>query len=71
MSDENLVEPSSPSNVISDDTGGLDVRFALWRKFCAENSVAVDTLPSELSEEVKGKWEKLKEEDLTKPDELK
>ena len=66
MNDENPVEQPAASTVISDDTGSLDVRFTLWRKFCAENGVSVDTLPSELSEEAKEKWEKLKEEDLTK-----
>jgi hypothetical protein len=55
-------EPSS--NVIPDETGQLDVRFALWRKFCAENGVPVETLPSELSGEAKTAWETLKESDL-------
>lgn len=57
------------SNVISDETGQFDVRFALWRKFCSNNGLAVETLPSELSEDEKTEWEKLKESDLTKSDE--
>lgn len=69
MEDEKIVEQSSPANLISEDTGQLDVRFALWRKFCAGNGVAVDTLPSELSEEERERWERLKEEDLNKPQE--
>jgi hypothetical protein len=55
-----LDQPATSSNVISEDTGELDVRFALWRQFCAENGLAVETLPSELSEEQKVEWQKLK-----------
>ncbi|MFY9556252.1 MAG: hypothetical protein WAV47_16185 [Blastocatellia bacterium] len=62
-------QSSSSSNVIPDETGELDVRFALWRKFCADNQLAVETLPSELSEEAKAEWEKLKASNLSKPDE--
>jgi len=57
-------QQSTSSNVISDETGDLDVRFALWREFCAENGVSVETLPSELSGEAKTRWEKMKESDL-------
>lgn len=60
-------QPLLTSNAISDETGSLDVRFALWRKFCAENGVPVESLPSELSGEEKTKWEKLKERDLFNP----
>lgn len=55
--------PSS-SDIISDETGQLDVRFALWRQFCADNELSVETLPSELSGEAKEEWENLKERDL-------
>ena len=66
MSDETPeVEPPGSSNVISDETGKLDVRFMLWRTFCAEQGLPVETLPSELSEEAKMEWEKLKESDLS------
>jgi CheY-like chemotaxis protein len=45
---------------ISPDTGRLDPRFMLWRLFCAENNVAVETLPSELGRELKKAWSQLK-----------
>lgn len=45
---------------ISADTGRLDPRFMLWRLFCSENDIPVETLPSELSRELKKEWEKLK-----------
>ena len=48
------------SKVISDETGQLDVRFILWRKFCADSGLPIETLPSELSTEEKAAWEKLK-----------
>ena len=54
------------SNEISDETGQYDVRFLLWRKFCSENGVPVETLPGELKGEIKEKWESLKEERLNK-----
>jgi len=54
-------EQSSSSDVIPDNTGQLDVRFALWREFCAENDLPLETLPSELSGEAKAEWEKRKE----------
>lgn len=69
MVNENREEQPSTSEVISDETGALDVRFTLWRRFCAENDVSVDSLPSELSEEAKEKWSKLKETELTGSDE--
>jgi hypothetical protein len=55
------------SNEISDETGQYDVRFLLWRKFCSENNVPVETLPGELKGEIKEKWERLKEDRLHKP----
>ena len=48
-------------NEISDETGQFDPRFALWRKFCADQGIAVDSLPGDLSGEIKAQWEKLKE----------
>ena len=53
--------PESSSDVISDESGQLDVRFALWRQFCADNNVPLETLPSELSGDAKEQWEKLKQ----------
>lgn len=52
------------TNEISDETGQYDARFVLWRKFCADNSVPVETLPSDLTGETKDRWEKLKAERL-------
>lgn len=48
-------------NEISDETGQFDPRFNLWRKFCAEQGIAVNTLPGDLSSETKDQWEKFKE----------
>ena len=56
---------SRPSNVISEETGELDVRFVLWRRFCTETGLAVETLPSELSGEEKAKWEHMKDTELS------
>jgi len=47
-------------NSISELTGEFDVRFLLWRHFCEKNGISVDTLPSQLSEDQKEKWEELK-----------
>ena len=55
------------SNEISDETGQFDTRFMLWRAFCVQNGVPVETLPSELKGEVKDRWEKLKEQQLHRP----
>jgi hypothetical protein len=47
-------------NVISDETGQFDLRFILWRHFCKENNLPVETFPSDLSDELKEKWDELK-----------
>ncbi|HTG95266.1 MAG TPA: hypothetical protein VL866_21895 [Pyrinomonadaceae bacterium] len=47
-------------NSISDSTGQYDLRFLLWRQFCSENGIPVDTLPSQLNDDQKNKWEKMK-----------
>ncbi|MDT7603152.1 MAG: hypothetical protein QOF61_1149 [Acidobacteriota bacterium] len=52
------------TNQISDQTGQFDARFLLWRKFCAENDVPVDTLPSQLTGTAKENWDQLKSEEL-------
>lgn len=57
------------SNVVSDKTGQYDARFMLWRMFCAEHDIPVETLPSDLSGEAKEKWEQMKETGLKKNDE--
>jgi hypothetical protein len=54
------------TNEISDGTGQFDARFVLWRQFCGDNGIPVETLPSALTGEIKEKWEKLKNERLTK-----
>ena len=58
------LEATSLSNEISEGTGQFDARFLLWRTFCAENGVPVETLPSDLQGEIKDRWEKLKAEKL-------
>ena len=60
MAEEKPIIP----NEISDETGQYDARFMLWRKFCADQGVPVETLPSDLSGEIKDLWEKLKAERL-------
>jgi len=47
-------------NEVSDETGQFDPRFILWRKFCADQGIPVDSLPANLSGELKEQWEKLK-----------
>lgn len=61
-------EQSKLTNEISDETGQYDARFILWRQFCAQNNIPVETLPSDLSGEIRDKWDKLKEERLNKPE---
>ena len=61
-------EKGKVKNQISDGTGQFDARFILWRQFCADNGVPVDTLPSALTGETREKWEKLKSERLRKGD---
>lgn len=52
------------SNVISDETGQFDARFMLWRMFCTENNVPVETLPSDLTGDIRDKWNALKDTEL-------
>ena len=47
-------------NTISDETGQFDLRFILWRHFCTQNSIPVETLPSQLTDDQKDLWEELK-----------
>ena len=54
-------------NSISDQTGQFDLRFILWRHFCTQNGIPVETLPSQLDGEQKEKWEKLKSSRLKGP----
>lgn len=54
------IEAESSKAGITDETGNLDPRFMLWRMFCAENNVPLETLPSSLTRELKKKWQQLK-----------
>jgi hypothetical protein len=56
-------------NTISDGSGALDPRFALWRSFCAEHGVPVETLPGDLAEPLKAAWEGFKEKEIHAPEE--
>jgi hypothetical protein len=60
-------EPPPVDNVISDETGAFDLRFILWRHFCAQKNIAVETLPSQLDGELKEEWEELKNARLRSP----
>ncbi len=53
-------------NEISEQTGQFDLRFILWRHFCTQNTIPVETLPSQLNDEQREKWEQLKEKRLRK-----
>jgi CheY-like chemotaxis protein len=55
-------QQESSKGDISDSTGNLDPRFMLWRMFCAENNLPLETLPSSLSRELKRKWQQLKKQ---------
>jgi len=57
-------QPPPVDNSVSDSTGQYDLRFVLWRQFCARNNVPVDTLPSQLDDEQKEKWEAMKQKRL-------
>jgi CheY-like chemotaxis protein len=54
------IEAATSKDGITDETGNLDPRFKLWRMFCTENSVPLETIPSSLGRELKKKWEQLK-----------
>jgi hypothetical protein len=64
---EKKKESPPVDNVISDQTGQFDLRFVLWRHFCAQNNIPVETLPSQLNEEQKEHWEQLKASRLRRP----
>jgi len=51
-------------NTITDETGQFDARFLLWRTFCSENDVPVETLPSDLTGDIRDKWNELKDSKL-------
>ena len=64
-------DKTKAANEISEGTGQFDSRFVLWRTFCAEAGIPVDTLPSDLTGDNRERWEKLKDERLHKPAEEK
>ena len=64
MSSDKNDDQASSLNAVSNETGQFDARFLLWRTFCAEHNVPVDTLPSELEGEAKVEWEKVKDDQL-------
>ncbi|HEY6804610.1 MAG TPA: hypothetical protein VI306_13640 [Pyrinomonadaceae bacterium] len=57
-------EPPPVDNSVSDTTGQYDLRFVLWRQFCAQNNIPVDTLPSQLDSDQKELWEQMKQKRL-------
>jgi hypothetical protein len=61
-------KPKVP-NEINPETGQFDARFILWRVFCAEHDVPLETLPSDLTGDIRDKWEKLKNDRLHRPTE--
>ncbi|MCP9495253.1 MAG: hypothetical protein MSG64_12475 [Pyrinomonadaceae bacterium MAG19_C2-C3] len=61
--DDHAIQPPA----ISDQTGQLDSRFMLWRMFCTEANIDVETMPSELDGELKTRWEKIKDSQLHQP----
>ena len=67
MAQDKKKEPPPVDNVISDETGQFDLRFVLWRHFCSTNNIPVESLPSQLNDEQKEKWEELKASRLRSP----
>jgi len=67
MVQEKKKDPPPVENIISDETGQFDLRFVLWRHFCAENNIPVETLPSQLDGKQKEKWDELKAARLRGP----
>lgn len=57
-------QPPPIDNSVSDTTGQYDLRFVLWRQFCALNNIPVDTLPSQLDDDQKDRWEEMKAQRL-------
>jgi len=62
----NKGKPKEPpiGNTVSEQTGQYDMRFLLWRHFCSLNHIPVETLPSQLNQDQKEKWEALKADRL-------
>jgi len=64
VADEKNSDDAMVANVISAETGQFDARFMLWRNFCTENDVPVETLPSDLTGDIRDKWNELKDTNL-------
>ena len=64
MNTERKKQEPELDNSVSDSTGQYDLRFVLWRQFCAQNGLSVDTLPSQLDNEQKDRWEEMKAQRL-------
>ncbi|MDQ1522554.1 MAG: hypothetical protein QOG00_1467 [Pyrinomonadaceae bacterium] len=64
MADKKRSDNDAVMNTINDETGQFDARFLLWRTFCAEHDVPVETLPSDLTGDVRDKWNALKDSKL-------
>ena len=60
MNSEQKKQERELDNSVSDSTGQYDLRFLLWRQFCAQNGIEVDTLPSQLDNDQKDRWEEMK-----------
>jgi hypothetical protein len=61
VNDKKSDDKPKVDNLISDETGQFDLRFMLWRTFCAENGVPVETLPSDLTGDIRDKWNAMKD----------
>ena len=64
MADKKRSDNDAVMNTITDETGQFDARFLLWRTFCAEHDVPVETLPSDLTGDIRDKWNELKDSKL-------
>lgn len=62
-----MEEQPTIGNEVSDETGQFDQRFTLWRKFCADHGIPVNSLPGDLTDEVKEQWERLKAAEILSP----
>jgi len=66
-SEKRKKQPPPVDNTVSDETGAFDLRFLLWRHFCQQNNIPVETLPSQLDDDQKQKWDELKAKRLRRP----
>jgi hypothetical protein len=64
VADKKRSDNDAVMNTITDETGQFDARFLLWRTFCSEHDVPVETLPSDLTGDIRDKWNELKDSKL-------